>query len=84
VVRAAAPGQQLEFPVGRVVHRSRGWISHPRISADGKRLAFIDHDADGDDLGSMALFAGEGPAVRLSPQLDYAQGFAWPPKGNEI
>jgi serine/threonine protein kinase len=84
VVRAAIPGQQLEYPVGRVIHRSRGWISHPRISADGKRLAFIDHDADGDDLGSVSLFTGEGPAVRLSPQLDYAQGLAWSPSGDEI
>ena len=84
VVRAATPGQQLEYPIGRVVHRSRGWISHPRIAADGKRLAFIDHDTDGDDLGSVSLFAGEGAAMRLSPQLDYAQGLSWSSTGNEI
>ena len=84
VVRAAAPGQQLEFPIGRVVHRSRGWISHPRISADGRKVAFLDHDVDGDDLGSVSLFSGEGPALRLSPQLDYAQGLAWSPSGDEI
>jgi serine/threonine protein kinase len=84
VVRAASPGQQLEFPVGRVVHRSRGWISHPRISADGKKLAFFDHDVDGDDLGSVSLVSGSGPAVRMSPQLDYAQGLVWSPSGDEI
>ncbi len=84
IVRAASPGQQLEFPAGRVVHRSRGWLSHPRISGDGRRVAFIDHDADGDDLGSVSLLDGEGRVTRLSPQLDYSQGLAWSPSGDEI
>ena len=84
VVRAASPGQQLEYPAGHVVHRSRGWISHPRFSADGRRLAFIDHDTDGDDLGSVSLLDSDGSVTRLSPQLDYAQGLAWSPSGDEI
>jgi hypothetical protein len=84
VVRAASPGQQLEYPIGRVVHRSRGWISHPRISPDGKRVAFLDHDVDGDDLGSVSILGGGGRVERLSPQLDYSQGLAWSPSGEEV
>ena len=84
VVRAAAPGQQLEYPIGNVVHRSRGWISHPRISPDGRKVAFLDHDVDGDDLGSVSLLDAEGRVARLSPQLDYSQGLAWSPSGDEI
>jgi hypothetical protein len=84
VVRAGAPGQQLEYPIGRIVHRSRGWISHPRISPDGGRVAFIDHDVDGDDLGSVSILERDGSVVRLSPQLDYSQGLAWSPSGEEV
>ncbi len=84
VVRAGAPGQQLEYPIGRIVHRSRGWISHPRISPDGERVAFIDHDVDGDDLGSVSILERDGSVVRLSPQLDYSQGLAWSPSGEEV
>lgn len=84
VVRAGTPGQRLEYPIGRVVHRSRGWISHPRISPDGRKIAFLDHDADGDDLGSVSLVDEEGRVVRLSPQLDYSQGLTWSPSGDEI
>ena len=84
VVKAGAPGQQLEYPIGRVVHRSRGWISHPRISPDGERVAFIDHDVDGDDLGSVSTLERDGHVERLSPQLDYSQGLAWSPSGEEV
>jgi hypothetical protein len=84
VVRAATPGEQLEYPIGHVVHRSRGWISYPRISPDGRRLAFLDHDVDGDDLGSVSLLDADGHVVRLSPQFDYSQGLAWDPSGKEI
>ena len=84
MVRAGAPGQQLEYPIGRVVHRSRGWISHPRISPDGQRVAFIDHDVDGDDLGSVSILERDGRVERLSPQLDYSQGLAWSPSGEEV
>ena len=84
VVRSASPGQQLEYPIGRVVHRSRGWISAPRISPDGTRVAFIDHDTDGDDLGSVSILERDGRVERLSPQLDYSQGLAWSPSGEEV
>jgi WD40 repeat protein len=84
VVKAGAPGQQLEYPIGRIVHRSRGWISHPRISPDGERVAFIDHDVDGDDLGSVSILERDGRVERLSPQLDYSQGLAWSPSGEEV
>ena len=84
VVKAGAPGQQLEYPIGRIVHRSQGWISHPRISPDGERVAFIDHDVDGDDLGSVSILQRDGRVERLSPQLDYSQGLAWSPSGEEV
>ncbi|MBL8111964.1 MAG: serine/threonine-protein kinase [Acidobacteria bacterium] len=86
VVRDAGPGQQLEYPVGTVLHRSTGWISHPRISKDGERVAFFDHDVDGDDLGSVSIANRKGPGTvqRLSPQLDYSQGLTWSPSGEEV
>src|SRR5580704_3520185 len=55
---------RLEYPIGNVLFDSIGWISDPRISPDGKWIAFADHDnADGDDEGSIALIAtgGKGP-----------------------
>ena len=35
---------RLEYPVGKVLLDSINWISHPKISPDGKRVAFADHE----------------------------------------
>jgi hypothetical protein len=40
VVRQAAP-QQLEYPIGKVLFKTNGYISHPRISPNGKLVAFL-------------------------------------------
>ena len=43
---------RLEYPVGKVLFDSINWISHPKISPDGKRVAFADHEnTSGDDRG---------------------------------
>jgi len=31
---------RLEFPIGKVLFESPNWISHPKISPDGKWVAF--------------------------------------------
>ena len=40
VVRDLEGQNRLEFPVGKVLYKTAGWISHPRISPDGKWIAF--------------------------------------------
>jgi DNA-binding winged helix-turn-helix (wHTH) protein len=36
VVRDVAGKQRLEFPLGQVLYETAGWISHPRVSPDGR------------------------------------------------
>ncbi|MGE5233170.1 MAG: protein kinase domain-containing protein, partial [Acidobacteriota bacterium] len=84
VVRAAASGQQLEYPIGHPVFHSDGWISQPRIAADGARVAFVDHPFTGDDRGFVTLIDGGQHAQRLSEDVNYLQGIAWSADGREI
>jgi len=41
VIRDSGGRDQLEFPVGHVVHQSSGYLSDPRVSRDGARVAFV-------------------------------------------
>ena len=34
---------RLEYPIGKVLYETSGWIGNVRLSPDGKTLAFVDH-----------------------------------------
>lgn len=84
VVRDRDGKNCLEFPVGNVIHETEGWISHPRFSPDGGRIAFIEHPLVGDDCGRVVLFDLDEKENKriLSETYVTVQGLAW--RGNEI
>ena len=55
VVRAPRWRYRLEFPVGKVLYETTGYLSHPRVSPKGDAIAFLDHPIFGDDRGSNRL-----------------------------
>src|ERR1035438_9289173 len=58
---------RLEYPVGKVLFDTINWISTPKISPDGKLIAFADHEnPDGDDEGSVAVIDLDGHERKLS------------------
>jgi eukaryotic-like serine/threonine-protein kinase len=87
VVRTIGNENRIEYPVGKVVYKVPvpGWISHPRVSRDGKRIAFCEHASRGDDRGSITIIDsdGGGNAKKFG---DFASlyGLAWSPNGNEV
>ena len=83
IVRNTGARHRLEYPVGKVLYETVGWISHPRVSPDGTRVAFIDHPLAGDDRGSIGLVGPDGRRT-LGGAWSRAWGLAWAPGGNEI
>ena len=78
---------RLEYPIGKVLFDGIHWISHPKISPDGKWIAFADHqNASGDDEGAVALIAAAGNDKEkiLSSGWTALQGIVWSPAGGEI
>jgi Tol biopolymer transport system component len=74
--------QRLEYPVGKAIYSTSGWVSNVRVSPDGRFVAFIDHPARGDNDGFVKVVDREGK-VRLSgPFAD--TGIAWSPRGDEV
>ncbi len=76
IVRAVPGKSRLEYPAGKLVYETGGWISHPRISADGERVAFVDHPIPNDDGGSIALVDRSGKLKKISEPFASAQGLA--------
>ncbi|HTW58363.1 MAG TPA: WD40 repeat domain-containing serine/threonine protein kinase [Terriglobales bacterium] len=84
VVRRVSGKERLEYPVGKTLYETPGWVSHPRVSPDGKLVAFIDHPYASDDAGAVAIVDQSGTKKVLSQSFVSAQGLAWWPDGKEI
>ncbi len=76
---------RLEYPVGKVLLDSINWISTPKISPDGKWVAFADHEnTGGDDEGSVAVIDMQGHEKKLSSGWQAQEGIVWSPSGDEL
>ncbi len=78
---------RLEYPIGKVLFDSIGWISDPKISPDGKWIAFADHENQGgDDEGSVAIIGADGKEKekKLSSGWESVEGILWSPAGDEV
>ncbi|HEX7613855.1 MAG TPA: protein kinase [Thermoanaerobaculia bacterium] len=84
VVRSVAGKTRLEYPIGKVLYETGGWVSHPRVSPKGDRVAFLDHPALGDDEGSVVVVDRAGKSTVLSKDWITAYGLAWSGDGKEI
>jgi eukaryotic-like serine/threonine-protein kinase len=74
---AGAGKSRIEYPVGKTVYETSGWVSHLRVSPDGELVAFDDHPTPGDDGGSIAVVDRSGKKQTLSQSFASAQGLAW-------
>ncbi|HKD17930.1 MAG TPA: protein kinase [Thermoanaerobaculia bacterium] len=84
VVHAPQYRYRLEFPVGKTLYETAGFISYPRVSPKGDAVAFFDHPLFGDDRGSVAIVDLAGKKTTLSTGWESAQGLSWSANGDEI
>jgi serine/threonine protein kinase len=84
VVRREGGKEQLEYPIGKVLFETPGWINDVRISPDGNEVAFIDHPLAPDDRGGVALVDRQGRVRRLTPVYSTGRSLCWTPDGKEI
>jgi serine/threonine protein kinase/Tol biopolymer transport system component len=84
VVRFTQDRNYLEYPIGKVIYETDGYISNPRVSPKGDAVAFLDHPVPGDNRGSVMLVDANGQRKKLSDDWTGEDGLAWTPSGNEI
>ena len=84
VVRNVGAASTLESPVGKVLFQTNGWISNPRFSPRGDRIAFLHHPFFYDDMGEPRVVDLQGRGKALGPAWPRALGLAWAPDGAEV
>ena len=75
---------RLEYPAGNPLYQAPAWISHPRVSPDGKLVAFVDHPTRGDNAGRVAVVDSEGRVRHLTESYGLAWGLSWSPGGDSL
>jgi Tol biopolymer transport system component len=75
---------RLEYPVGSARHETTGYLSDPRVSPDGERVAFVAHPWRFDDRGMVMVVGRSGAARALAPELWSIEGLAWTPDGRTL
>jgi DNA-binding winged helix-turn-helix (wHTH) protein len=84
LVRAIHGASQLEFPAGKVLYRTSGWLSSVRFSPAGDEIAFVEHPLRHDDRGGLKLLSLAGTVKTLSDDWESITGAAWDPRRAEI
>ena len=75
---------RLEYPAGKVLYQTAGYISDVRFSPAGDQIAFLDHGLIGDDRGVVSVVDLEGHRRVLTQEFESAQGLTWSLDGKEI
>jgi eukaryotic-like serine/threonine-protein kinase len=75
---------RLEYPIGKMLYQSDGWISNIRFSPQGDKIAFMDHPAPWDNRGAVSVVDLAGHVKTLTEEWASEQGLAWRPDGDEI
>jgi len=86
VVRAVEGSYRIEYPIGRVLFTTDGWITGLRFSPDGAAIAFAEHPVIGRTAGNLSLLDLEGRRRIISDGWENIFGATttWTPAGDEI
>jgi hypothetical protein len=86
IIRHADDGAfVLEYPIGKRLHASGGWLSRVRFSRDGRYLACLHHRWFGDDGGHPVVVDLDGRTIMEgTTELPSTGGLAWSPDGDEV
>jgi len=75
---------RLEYPAGTPLYEITGYLSDPRVSHDGLRVAFVEHHDPWDNRGSVKVVDRKSQVLALTDEYSGVEGVAWSPDDNRI
>jgi dipeptidyl aminopeptidase/acylaminoacyl peptidase len=84
IIREVDGKDRLEYPIGKVLYSTAGYLSDPRFSRAGDRIAFLEHPFRWDDRGGVAIVDLSGKKTTLAGGYWGVEGMAWSPDGREV
>ena len=75
---------RLEYPIGKRLYESSGYLSDVRVSPQGDAIALIDHPSRWDDRGDVVRIGLDGRRHVLATGFWGLEGLAWSPDGRSV
>ena len=77
IIREVNGKSRLEYPIGKVLYETAGYVSDLRFSPRGDQIAFFEHPFRYDDRGSIDVVDLQGHKKVLSEGYQGEEGLAW-------
>ena len=84
LIRVLSGKDQLEYPIGKALYDTPGYLSDPRVSPDGRFVAFMEHPFRFDDRGFVKMVDTAGHVTTLAGEYWGEEGLAWSPDGTTV
>ena len=84
IVHDMGSSDRLEYPIGKVLYETTGYVSDLRVSPDGTRVAFLDHQLRWDDRGWVKVVDASAKVTTLAGEFWGAEGLAWSRDGSTL
>jgi Tol biopolymer transport system component len=84
-VRGASSGQVVEYPIGKKVYETLGFIAAMRVSPKGDMVALVDAPLSGDWSATLVVVSALGEKKTVLPgKWTALSGLSWSPDGSEV
>jgi Tol biopolymer transport system component len=84
VIRQVEGKSRLEYPAGKTLAESNGYLSDVRVSPKGDRIAFMPHAFANDNRGPVVVVDRSGAEITRSPEYWGGEGIAWSADGETV
>ncbi len=83
-IHAVEGGDRIEYPTGKVLYESKGYLTCLRVSPKGDLVAFVEHPQDDDTRGAICVVDRAGRKKNLTGEWAQLLATLWSPTGEEV
>ena len=77
-------GDRIEYPIGKVLYKTAGYLTGLRVSPDGNRISFVEHSRGDDQRGVVCVVERSGRKTNLTDEWRQLYLTLWSPTGQEV
>ncbi|HEY6930478.1 MAG TPA: hypothetical protein VJA66_12445, partial [Thermoanaerobaculia bacterium] len=84
VIHAVEEGDRIEYPIGKVLYQTAGYITGLRVSPKGDLVSFVEHPQRDQQRGTVCVVDRTGRKKSLTDEWRQLFNTLWSPTGHEV